>query len=71
MPSKTYSLKKGGIKFIISVLTIVGAGLAFTAFADMTLWGILEKYLKPILKGLTVGGSITLILNYLKVKFSK
>ena len=63
-----YSFKKGLVKGLISLLSIVGAGLAFTAFSDITIWGLLEQYLKPILGSLTVGGCITIAINFLKVR---
>lgn len=65
----TYSFKKGIIKALLSLLSIVGAGIAFTTFADIMLWDLLEQYLKPVLGGLTVGGTITLLVNFLKVKY--
>lgn len=64
----TYSLRKGIIKGLISLLSIGGAFLALTAFSDMTLWGLLETYLKPILGSLTVGGLVTMCLNWLKIR---
>lgn len=63
-----YSLKRGIIKGLISLLSIIGFGLAFTAFSDMTLWGLCEQYLKPILGSLTIGGLITLLVNWLKFR---
>lgn len=63
-----YSFKKGAIKGLISLLSVGGAFIAFTTFADLTLWGLLEQYLKPVLGGLTVGGCITIAINWLKVK---
>lgn len=63
-----YSFKTGLIKWLISLLSVAGMVLAFTAFSDMTLWGLLEQYLKPILGSLTIGGGITLLINWLKVK---
>lgn len=66
----TYSIKKGLIKGFISIGTIVVAGLAFTQFADMSIWTIIETYAKPLLGSLTIGGAITMMINYLKVKSS-
>ena len=65
-----YSFKKGFIKGLISLLSIAGTFVAFTAFSDMTLWVLLEQYLKPLLGSLSVGGLITITINYLKVKTS-
>ncbi|MFA6158907.1 MAG: hypothetical protein WC763_04795 [Candidatus Paceibacterota bacterium] len=67
---KTYSFKKGFIKGLISVITIVIALIAFAGFSDLTIWGLLEQYIKPLLGTLTVGGAFTMLLNYIKVKNS-
>lgn len=63
-----YSFKKGIIKGLVSLLSIGGSFLALTVFSDMTLWGLLEQYVKPLIGSLTVGGLITVAINYLKVK---
>jgi hypothetical protein len=63
-----YSLKKGLTKGAISLLTVAAAWVAFTAFSDVTLWSLLENYLKPVLGSVTVAGAITMAINYLKVK---
>lgn len=50
----------------------VGGGLvAFTGFSDLTIWGLLEQYLKPALGGLTVGGAIAVAVNYFKFQLSR
>jgi hypothetical protein len=63
-----YSFSKGLSKGIVSALTIAAAMLVFAGFSDFTIWGLLEQYLKPILGSLTVGGAITMLINYIKVK---
>jgi len=63
-----YSFTKGLGKGLVSLLAIAGAFIALAGFSDLTLWGLLEQYLKPILGSLTVGGAITMLLNYIKVK---
>lgn len=67
---KKYSFKKGLIKGAISLLSIVGAGLAFTTFSDVTLVELIEKYIFPVLGSVTVGGAITIAVNWLKVRNS-
>ena len=68
MENKTYSLKKGVIKAALYTLTTVGALVAFAGFSDLTIWGLVEQYLKPVLGSLTVGGVITLLINWVKFK---
>ena len=64
-----YNFTKGlgkGLKFVLTAL----AGLALvTGFSDLTIWSLLEEYLKPIISSLTVGGILTILLNYTKIKF--
>lgn len=63
-----YSFTKGLGKGALSLIAITGAMIAFAGFSDLTIWGLLEQYLKPILGSLTVGGAITMLVNYIKVK---
>lgn len=68
MYTPTYSFKIGLTKGLISLLAIAGALAAFAGFSDLTIWQLLETYLKPVIGSLTVGGSITMVVNYLKIK---
>ena len=61
-----YSLNIGIRKGLISAGTIVVAMVAFAGFSDLTIWGLLEQYLKPLLGMTTVGGLLTMALNYVK-----
>lgn len=63
-----YSFTKGLSKGLLSALAVAGALVAFAGFSDLTIWGLLEEYLKPIVGSLTVGGAITMAVNYIKVK---
>ena len=67
---ETYSFKKGMYKAFLSMLTFAGAMIAFTKFGDLSIWEILEGYLKPILGAMTVSGAITILINFIKVKTS-
>lgn len=66
---KIYSFKTGigkGLKFILTAL----AGIAvISGFSEISIWGLAEQYLKPILSTLTVGGLITIALNFVKTRF--
>ena len=70
METTQYSFKKGLYKGLITMVTAFGVIAAFTGFADLSLWGLLETYLKPLLGSLTLGGLFTLTSNWLKVKMS-
>ena len=66
-----YSFKKGLLKGLLSLLAVGGGLVAFTGFSDLTIWGLLEQYLKPALGGLTVGGAIAVAVNYFKFQLSR
>lgn len=63
-----YSLKKGAQKGATSVLVVLISMATFAGFSDITLWSLVEEYLKPLVSSLTVGGLLTMVLNYIKVK---
>ncbi len=65
-----YSLAKGLGKGITWVLTVAVSFLVVSGYSDISVWGLLEKYAKPALDTLTIGAILTMILNYVKVKFS-
>ena len=64
-----YNFSQGigkGVKFILTALI----GLAVVSgFSDFTLWDLLEKYLKPVLGTLSVGGILAIAQNWVKVRF--
>ena len=63
-----YSFGKGLKKALVSVLVIAGAFAVFAGVSDLVVWDLFEQYLKPALAGLTVGGLLTLALNWIKVR---
>lgn len=63
-----YSFTKGLSKGAVSLLSIAGAMVVFAGVSDLTVWSLIEEYLKPVFSALTVGGAITMVINYLKVK---
>lgn len=64
----TYSFTKGLGKGVIWILTVAVSFLAVSGFADISVWDLVEQYIKPIVGTLTLGGFLTMLLNYLKVK---
>lgn len=63
-----YSFVKGLAKSFVPVLVGAGTLVAFAGFSDLTIWGLLETYVKPVLGSLSVGGVIALAANWLKFK---
>jgi len=63
-----YSIKKGITKGLLSLLSIAGAFLVLAGFSDTSIWELIVKYIQPLVGSLTVGGAITVLLNYVKVK---
>lgn len=71
MNGKSYSFGKGLVKGLLGVLTVASSMLALTAFSDISLWGLLETYLKPLLGSLTVGGLVAMLINWLRFRSSQ
>ena len=64
-----YSIKKGLQKGLTALIPGVIMILTFAGIsADLTIWELLETYLKPILGGTTIIGAMTMFLNWLKVR---
>ena len=64
--AKKYSFSIGLSKGLLSLFAVVGALITFAGFSDLTIWGLLETYLKPLVGSVTVGGLITIAVNYIK-----
>lgn len=67
---KTYSFKKGLGKGLLSLLAILGSIVALAGFADVSIWDLVVNNIKPLLGSLTVGGLITIVINYVKFKLT-
>lgn len=67
---KTYSLKKGLLKGVVSGLIGLGVIVTFAGFSDVSIWTLLEQYLKPVIGAMTVGGAISMAVNFVKVKMA-
>lgn len=65
---ETYSLKKGFYKGLLSLVSVAGFLIAFTKFGDLSIWSLLEEYLKPVLGAITISGAITMLMNWVKFK---
>jgi len=67
---KVYSFKKGLYKGLLSLLSIVAAIVTLAGFADVGVWDLVVNNVKPLLGSLTVGGLMTIIINYVKFKLT-
>lgn len=61
-----YSFKKSFGKAAMFVLQAAAALLVVTGFSEISLWQLIEEYIKPIVGTLTVGGTLALVTNYVK-----
>lgn len=66
-----YSFKRGLGKGAVQLLTVIGSLVAFAGFSDLAVWDLVEKYIKPVLGSLTIGGTIAIALNFVKFKFGR
>lgn len=66
---KVYSFKKGLAKALVSTLTILGAWVVVAGVSEISLWDLVETYVKPFIGTLTIGGLLALILNWLKIRY--
>jgi endonuclease V-like protein UPF0215 family len=62
----SYSFKKGLAKGAYSALGALIVLTAFAGFNDVSIWALLETYLKPVIGSMTVAGAITIARNYVK-----
>lgn len=64
-----YSFKKGIAKSAVSLLSVLGALVMFANLGDVSIWDLIVKYVEPLVASLTVGGVITLLVNYIKFNY--
>ena len=66
-----YSFTHGLRKAATYSLTAVATLIAFAGFSDLQIWDLLETYVRPAIGSLTVGGAMTLAINYVRFKRSE
>lgn len=64
----TYSFSKGLFKGFQSVLVIAISLVALGGLSDISIGSLITTYIMPVVGSLTVGGVLTIILNYIKIK---
>lgn len=63
---QTYSFKKGLGKGLLSLLTVAGSIVALVGFNDVNILDFIVAQVKPLIGALTVGGAITVAINWVK-----
>ena len=63
---QTYSFKKGLGKGVLSLLTVAGSIVALLGFNDVNILDFIVAQVKPLVGALTVGGVITIAINWVK-----
>jgi len=63
---KEYSFRKTLGKGVTSGLIALAALVTFAGMNDISLWALIEEYVKPLVGSITVGGLIAMAINYTK-----
>jgi hypothetical protein len=61
-----YSIKKSIGKGVIFILQALAAVVLVTGIADIQIWDLIEQHIKPLITGLSVGGALAVLTNYVK-----
>lgn len=64
-----YSFKKGLGKGFVTVLTLIATMAAFSGMADLQITDLITRYIFPVLGSLTIGGTLTVAINYIKFNY--
>jgi len=62
--SFTYGLRKAALYSLTGIGTLV----AFAGLSDIQIWDLFEQYVRPVVGSLTVGGAVTMAINYVRFK---
>lgn len=63
---KTYSFKKTLSKGIYTAIVALAALVTFAGLNEISVWQLVEEYLKPLVGSVTVGGLIAMAVNVAK-----
>jgi len=67
---QSYSFTYGLRKAALYSLTAIGTLVAFAGFSEIQIWDLIEQYVRPVVGSLTVGGAVTMAINYVRFKKS-
>lgn len=67
---KRYSFKTGFGKALLYSLSSLGVMATFMGYYDVSIADMITKHVLPLVGSVTVGGLITLVINFVKFKFS-
>lgn len=62
-----YSFAIGFRKGLVSASTVLLSLMVFAGFSDLQVWELFVLYVKPVVGSVTVGGLITIFINYVKI----
>jgi len=63
-----YSFLHGLRKALLYTLTAGATLIAFAGFSDLQIWELIETYVRPVIGSITVGGAVTMAINYVRFK---
>lgn len=61
-----YKFSKGLSKALLYTLSTVATLVAFAGFSDIQIWDLVVQYVKPVIGSLTVGGIVTIAINWVR-----
>jgi len=66
-----YSFKKSVGKGAIFVLQALATVLVVTGVSEISVWDLVEQYVKPLIGALSVGGALAIATNYVKYNWTE
>lgn len=61
-----YKFSKGVSKALLYTLSTVATLVAFAGFSDIQVWDLVVQYVKPFIGSITVGGIVTIAINWVR-----
>ena len=62
----TYSVKKGLKKGLLFILNFAIVAVGVLGVSDVNIWDLVVEYIKPVVGGLTFGGLLIIVQNFVK-----
>lgn len=61
-----YKLSKGVSKALLYSLSTGATLIAFANFSDVLVWDLIVEYIKPAIGSISVGGIMTIVINWVR-----